>query len=961
MSGDALDRSQLAEAVLAVVARLVGEVHPGTSPAPITLDSSLDRDLGLDSLTRVELLARLEQTFEISLPERVLASAETPRDLLRGIEAAGFSPPRAGTPAPARLQPAEETERLSPPEQAATLVEALQYHAELHPDRLHIRFFSDNDEGETITYGELWREAGAVAAGLQHMGLAAGDRVLLMLPTGRDYFLAFAGVLLAGGAPVPIYPPGRPKQIEEHLRRHAAIAENSQARLMITVAEAQPFARLMRSRATNLTRMATTAELQTAGADTPLQRPALTGADLAFLQYTSGSTGMPKGVILNHANLLANIRAMGRTLEVTSDDVFVSWLPLYHDMGLIGAWLGSLYYGCPLVLMSPLAFLTRPIRWLQAISRHGGTLSAAPNFAYEICRRRIEEKDLEGIDLSTWRGAFNGAEAVSPGTIEAFREKFARCGFRPGSLMPVYGLAENSVGLAFPPPGRGARIDRVSRKSLMRSGRAEPAGNADDVLSLVGCGLPLMGHQIRIVDEADRELPERQEGHVQFLGPSATSGYFRNPTQTAALFHGPWLDTGDLGYLTEGELFITGRSKDIVIKGGRNIYPVELEEEIGRLESVRTGNVAVFGAPDREKGTERLVVLAETRKRKPEELAELRAAIIGIVADLTGEPPDEVILAPPNSVPKTSSGKIRRRASRELYESGRIGRPQRAVWLQLTAFALTGLGSRLRQSWRRLASLAYAGWCWLLFGLAAGPAILGVMLLPTLAARWRWLHLLVRLALKLAGLPLRIEGSSHLPGPATPCLLVANHASYLDAIILAGVLHNPCCFVAKAELRRRRPLGWLLARMGTEFVERFDREKGLEDSRRLAEMAGSGRSLFFFPEGTLKRMPGLLSFRLGGFVTAVRGNLPVVPLVIRGSRSVLRGGSWFPRRGLLRVEIGEPLDTANLLEQSGGDHWRTALELSRQARAWILTHCGEPDLAHERPELLFGNGGRNGD
>jgi 1-acyl-sn-glycerol-3-phosphate acyltransferase len=303
-------------------------------------------------------------------------------------------------------------------------------------------------------------------------------------------------------------------------------------------------------------------------------------------------------------------------------------------------------------------------------------------------------------------------------------------------------------------------------------------------------------------------------------------------------------------------------------------------------------------------------------------------------------------------VPKTSSGKIRRRASRELYESGRIGRPQPAVWLQLTRFALTGMGNRLRQGGRGMGALAYAGWCWLLFGLAAIPAFLGVLLLPTLTSRWRGLHHLVRLSLKLAGLPLRIEGLAHLPDAATPCLLVANHASYLDSIIVAGVLPDPCIFVAKAELRHRRPLGWLLTRMGTAFVERFDREKGLEDSHRLEQLAGSGRSLFFFPEGTLTRMPGLLAFRLGGFVTAVNGNLPVVPLAIRGSRSVLRGGSWFPRRGLLRVEIGAPLDPAVLVRQPAGDQWRAALELSRQARAWILAHCGEPDLAHERPDVF---------
>lgn len=947
------ERAEVPARLLAVVGQLVGEVHPADQGRlEISLDSSFDRDLGLDSLTRVELLARIEKAFTVALPERLLATAETPRDLLRVLAEAGPAPVFVPPPGGSALV-AAPTDGVRAPAAAATLVEVLRHHAENHPERLHIRLYRDEDEGETITYGELWREASRLAAGLQRFGLAAGEAVLIMLPTGREYFLAFAGILLAGGVPVPLYPPGRPKQVEEHLRRHAAIAANCLARMMVTMAEAVPFARLMHQQVPSLTRVATPAEFLAAGREQPLHPPQLNTGHTAFLQYTSGSTGLPKGVVLSHANLLANIRAMGRAAKVSSADVFVSWLPLYHDMGLIGAWLGSLYYACPLVIMSPLTFLARPLRWLTAISRYRGTLSAAPNFAYELCRRRISDEELAGLDLASWRCAFNGAEAVSPATIAGFCDRFAGCGFQPTAMMPVYGLAESSVGLAFPPLGRGVRVEQLNRALLMARGLAEPAAADDPApLSLAGCGLPLPGHQIRVVDGYDRELPDHQEGQIQFLGPSATSGYFRNPDQTRSLFHGPWLDSGDRGYLAAGELFITGRSKDIIIKAGRNIYPMELEEAVGELAGIRRGNVAVFGAVDPRSGSERLVVLAETRKRRPEELAALRTAINTVISDLTGSGPDEVVLAPPNTVPKTSSGKIRRRASRELYEQGALGRPARPVWLQLTAFALAGSGIRLRQAGRQLGVLAYAAYCWLLFGLAAPLAGLAAALLPTLASRWRCNRFLARLAFRLAGLGLEVEGEDNLPGPGVASVLAVNHASYLDALVLVGALPYPCAFVAKAELRDHRLLRWLLPRMGVAFVERFAKEKGVEDAQKLGALAASGRSLLFFVEGTFMRMPGLLPFRLGAFETAIQGGLPLVPVAIRGSRPVLRGDSWFPRRGRLRVSIGEPFDSAALRVQAAGDRWRAVLALRDQVRGWLLVHSGEPDLADERSSVL---------
>jgi len=944
--------AETAARLLEIAGSLLAEFHPGQERSfkPV-LDSSLDRDLGLDSLAQVELLARIEKSFSISLPEQTLATVDTVRDLLRAVLSAGAGKDEAAAReiAAIRLDEVEET-----PLMAETLVDVLEWHAKNHPARPHIRLYSDQDQDDVITYLELWKEAKLAASGLQHFGLAPGESVLIMLPTGREYFFTFFGVLLAGGIPVPVYPPGRLKQIEEHLLRHSAIANNCLARIMVTVDEAKRFAKFMHTQAVNLRHIVTMPDLLEAGAGAlpDFRKPVLTKENIAFLQYTSGSTGMPKGVVLTHANLLANIRTMAKVLNVTSDDVFVSWLPLYHDMGLIGAWLGSLHFACQLIIMSPLAFLAKPQRWLWAIHKYRGTLSAAPNFAYELCLRRIDAKEVEGLDLSSWRIACNGAEAVNPTTIRQFIEQFSPYGFKAEAMLPVYGLAESSVGLAFPKPGSGIKIDRITRDPFMDSGTAvpviapEPGG-----LEFVSCGEPLPGHQIRIVDATDRELPERMEGRLQFTGPSTTTGYFKNPEKTKELFHGEWLDSGDKAYIAEGNVYITGRSKDIIIRAGRNIYPVEIEEAIGKVEGIREGNVAVFGSKSSESGTERLIVLAETRKREPQALEQLRTAINTIVNDLVGGPPDEVVLAPPNTVLKTSSGKIRRNASREIYERGQIGKPQQAVWLQLARFTLKGLQPRFQSRIRQINATLYASWCWLLYFLLAPVAGFFVLILPTEKLRWTMMHIAVKILAGLSGTKIILRGSDNLLAKNTQCVFVSNHASYLDSYVLTAVLNRPISFIAKAELKSRTVLSFLLKRIGTLFVERFDQQKGLADARIVSEKGAAGRSFLFFPEGTIMRMPGLLPFRMGAFETAARVGIPVVPVVIRGTRSILRSDSWFPRHGSISVTIGNPIYPENPPAGREQDTWSSALRLRDKTRQWILNYCGEPDLGHERPLL----------
>jgi len=919
--------------LLDIVQQLAVELHPGRTPAAqVKLDSTLDRDLGFDSLSRVEMLLRIERAFGVSLPEQVTITVETPRDLLRALLSGHVTGLPAAVVPISTVAPGKVADV---PVEAGTLLDVLDWHVQSHPQRPHIYLYGEADEPETITYAALFDGARAIAAGLHAHDLQPGQSVAIMLPTCRDYLFSFFGILLAGGIPVPIYPPARASQIEEHLRRHASILANANTVFLITVPEAQVVARLLKAQVESLRNVITPGELAVYGMEVTM--PAIHAGDIALLQYTSGSTGAPKGVVLTHAALLANIRAMGDIAQVDPTDVFVSWLPLYHDMGLIGAWLGSLYYAMTLVLMSPLTFLVHPQRWLWAIHNHRGTLSAAPNFAFELCLQKLTDSDIEGLDLNSWRMAVNGAEPVSPHTIRRFSQRFARYGFRPETMAPVYGLAEVAVGLAFPPPGRIPPIDRIQRDVFELSGEAVPADAADArALEFVACGQPLPGYQIRIVDPSGRELPEHREGRLEFRGPSATSGYFRNPDATRRLFDGEWLDSGDLAYIVGGDIYLTRRVKDVIIRGGRNLYPYEVEEAIGDISGIRKGCVAVFGNTDPAAGTERLIVLAETRETAPAKLDAMRAQIDAVTADLLGTPPEDVVMAAPHTVLKTSSGKIRRDAVRQLYERGQLGHKPRAVWWQFARLLLTSLRPGLRSVWQRLADTAYAVYAHFIFWILAPPVWLLIAVLPRL--RWRWAVMRggARLLFRLGRIPLQIDGTENLPQDQAS-VIISNHASYLDGAVLVAVLPLRFSFVAKAELTRQFIPRVFLMRIGAEFVERFDKQRGVADARVTAQAAQAGRSLMFFPEGTFTRMPGLLPFHMGAFVAAAMAGVPVVPVVIRGTRSLLRGESRFPRRVVVKIHIGAPIAPV-------GREWTAAVKLRDAAREVILQQLGEPDL-----------------
>ena len=938
-TAEAASRDDPALRLLDVARELAVELHPDRAPDLIVgLDSHLDRDLGLDSLGRAELMLRLERAFAIALPESLLSDAETTRDLLTALLE---TDPRARQRRWSETRPLALGPATAAPADAATLVEVLDWHIDRHPDRPHIILAEESGAELTISYNELGEGARALARGLRRHGVEPGERVAIMLPTGAAFFRTFFAILYAGAIPVPIYPPMSLARIEDHLRRQAAILNNAGATILITVPEGRRLAALLKALIGSLRAVETADDLE-ALARVPAPdddwSAAPGGQDIALLQYTSGSTGDPKGVVLSHANLLANIRAMGRVMDVDSSDVFISWLPLYHDMGLIGAWLGSLYFAVPVVILSPLNFLARPHIWLWAIHRHRGTLSAAPNFAFELCLSKIDAHDLEGLDLGSLRLLANGAEPVSVATIRRLSERLAPFGFRPQAMAPVYGLAECSVGLAFPPPGRAPLIDRIARDALSRGGEAVPAADSEAAIEIVACGRPLPGHQIRIVDATGREVEERREGRLQFRGPSTTAGYYRSAEKTRELFDGEWLESGDLAYVAGGDIYLTGRVKDIIIRAGRNIYPHEVEQAVGEVDGVRKGSVAVFASPEPGSAAERIVVVAETREMDGNARRELRQRIDIVATDLLQAPVDEIVLAPPRSVPKTSSGKIRRTASRDLYRGGRFGAAPRPWWWQLARLAGATLAPSGRR-WRGAAGAAlYAAYWWGVVGLVGGVTWPVVVALPSRAARWSVVRAVARIVLRLTGARLSVFGRDHLvPGGA---VLVANHASYLDGLALIAALPGETAFAVKHELAERFFAGLFLRRLGALFVERFDVERGIADTAHACSAAAAGARLLFFPEGTLTRRPGLLDFRLGAFLVAAEAGVPVVPVTLHGTRSILRGNQWFPRRGTVAVEV------APAVAPEGND-FAAALRLRDAARAAILSRCGEPDLAGE--------------
>ncbi|MDQ3917323.1 MAG: AMP-binding protein, partial [Acidobacteriota bacterium] len=554
-----------------------------------------------------------------------------------------------------------------------SLVELLRRRASAQPRRQAYSFLLDGEADEAhLSYGELDRMARAVGGWLQAAG-ARGERVLLLYPPGLDYVAAFFGCLYAGAVAVPAYPP----RLNRNLERLQAVATDAQPAFALTTAQTLARIESMLEQFPELLALRWQATDRLPEGSARLWRePDMGAGTLAFLQYTSGSTSLPKGVMVSHGNLLHNQRLIQATFRQTEESVIVGWLPLYHDMGLIGNVLQPLYVGARCVLMSPVAFLQRPARWLNAISRYRATTSGGPNFAYDLCARKVTEAERAALDLSSWEVAFNGAEPVRPETLERFAQTFGACGFRAEAFSPCYGLAEATL-LVTGKLGSGPPVVERFRPEALERHLAVRAEEGERGLWLAGSGRSLPEQRVLIVNpETLRECAPGEVGEIWVSGPSVAGGYWNRPEETERTFGarpagggGEFLRTGDLGFTREGELFVTGRLKDLIIIRGVNHYPQDIELTVERAHpDLRPGSGAAFAAE--LGGEERLVVAQEVEPRRRPDPAGIIENVRQALALNHEVQPYAVVLLKAGSIPKTSSGKIQRAAARRAFLEG---------------------------------------------------------------------------------------------------------------------------------------------------------------------------------------------------------------------------------------------------------------------------------------------------
>jgi fatty-acyl-CoA synthase len=559
-----------------------------------------------------------------------------------------------------------------PPARHATIPEALRRAAE-HPSGL--TFVDASEAEETLSWSEVRTRAGATAGALHHLGVRAGDRVAIVLPTSADFMDAFFGTLLVGAVPVPLYPPVRLGRLEEYTRTTARMVQLSGAVLVLTdglvgrllgeaVAASRP--RL------GCHRLST---LREAG-EVPVEL-SVTPDALAVVQFSSGSTVDPKPVALSHANVMAQVETIRALMPVREGvrPLGVSWLPLYHDMGLIGCLVSAVAYPGPLVLLRPEQFLARPALWLRALSRHRGTVSAAPNFAYALCVRRVRNEELQGVDLSSWALALNGAESISAEVARRFAERFGPYGFDARAMVPAYGLAEASLAVTFAPSRARLRTVAVDAMALAADGQVRPGDR-----TLVSVGQPVPGAEVEIRDETGTIVPAGTVGRIHVRGPSVMVGYLGQPEATRMALVNGWLDTGDLGFIAEGELVVCGRAKDVIILRGANHVPQEFEEALEGLDGVRAGCAVALGATPAGAEGEELVLLVELGAGSRGDLADrVRTRVL----ERTGIRPHQVELLQPGTLPRTSSGKFRRREALLRWQTGTLTPPPKVRWLGL--------------------------------------------------------------------------------------------------------------------------------------------------------------------------------------------------------------------------------------------------------------------------------------
>jgi acyl-CoA synthetase (AMP-forming)/AMP-acid ligase II len=559
----------------------------------------------------------------------------------------------------------------------ATLIEMLDAAAQSE----HGLVFVDRKEQDhDVSFARIRERARSVAADLVRRGVAKGDRVAIVLPTCPEFVETFFGVLCAGAIPVPLYPPLRLGKLDEFHRKTTAMLKAVNAVMVVTDERIRRFLGVAVANSAPALGCVTASSLSGSISDTV----EVATDDIAVIQFSSGTTNDPKPVALTHANLLSNLASLEQ--YITSDGspypVGVTWLPLYHDMGLIGKLLSVFYVPGKLVLLPPELFVAVPGAWLRAISRHRGTITAAPSFAFGLCLKRIRDEELEGVDLSSWNICLNGAEAVNAEAQRRFSERFARWGFRASSFTPCYGMAEASLAVTFKPMDTSFRTIKVDGNLLAASGIVEPGGK-----EVTSVGRPLAGMAVEIRDDHGFVLPPGRVGHIAVSGPSIMAGYFGRPDLTDQVLHDGWLLTGDRGFIHDGELYVCGRNKDIVIIRGANHAPEEFEAALDGLPGVRTGCAVAVGFVPAGGEDEALAMLVETTSDAPASLAQ---DVASRVQRNTGILPAHVELLAPGTLPRTSSGKLRRREALTQWQTGQLTPPKKVTAARLLAHAANG-------------------------------------------------------------------------------------------------------------------------------------------------------------------------------------------------------------------------------------------------------------------------------
>ncbi|MSP25495.1 MAG: fatty acyl-AMP ligase [Myxococcales bacterium] len=551
-----------------------------------------------------------------------------------------------------------------------TFVEVLRDNS-VYAEHAHTFLRMDGTE-RVISFPELWRLACGRAHRLHALGLHKGARVALILPEPDAFVLAFLGAMTAGLVPVPMYPPLTLAKMDAYGETLRHILHASGADTIITAAALEPMLRkhLLEVPGSANVRLILTSELEGETSERPVPPCDVKLDDLAFLQFTSGSTHQPKGVMVTHRNLAHNAHAiMFDGLRANASDRGVSWLPLYHDMGLIGFVVAPLFAQVQVMFMPTMSFIRRPSSWLESLHRFRGTITFAPNFAYALATRAISEEQSGAWDLSCVKALGCGAEPIHADTLSRFAARFQHCGLRPEALLPCYGLAEATLAVTFAALDEPLIVERIDKRAMER-GVAETT-SSDDALELVSCGKTFPGHELAIVGECGARLGDRSVGEVWVRGPSVARGYYEHPGASAETFVDGWLKTGDLGYVASGELFVCGRAKDLIITHGKNYYPQDIERVASDVNGIRAEQCVAFArsGPD---GSEECVIVAEAHKLASPELRGLVAAVKQRVRAELGLLVGEVVLIKRNSLPKTSSGKVRRRDTRARLEAGTL-------------------------------------------------------------------------------------------------------------------------------------------------------------------------------------------------------------------------------------------------------------------------------------------------